>query len=188
MRTTTAVPCLTWMERPSASVGVHRGRWRWCRTPSLRGEWRVPVSLHPSAERPTGQRLSQTDPTLSWVSGGNAGYSRGSACLGASARCCTGWTASGASRVVIEWRKGRATMQNQRQSLTARERIRYLTWALICVVLLFVIGFGAIIHGNISAGAGKWIDAGIFIVCFSVVIGGLELWALLRLRSRGRLR
>jgi hypothetical protein len=79
-------------------------------------------------------------------------------------------------------------MQNQRQSLTTRERIKYLTWSLICAVLLFNLGFGAIIHGSISADAGKWINVGIFIVCVSVVLGGLNLWALLRLRSRGRLR
>jgi hypothetical protein len=79
-------------------------------------------------------------------------------------------------------------MQNQRQSLTTRERIKYLTWSLICAVLLFAIGFGAIIHGNISAGAGKWLNLGIFLACFSAVGIGLDLWLIFRLRSRGRLR
>lgn len=77
-------------------------------------------------------------------------------------------------------------MQNQRQRPTTRERIKYLTWSLICTILLFMLGIIEIIYGNVTNG--KWIPVGIFIVCVSVVGGGLNLWLLLRLRSRGRLR
>jgi hypothetical protein len=58
----------------------------------------------------------------------------------------------------------------QNQAPTTRQRIRYLTWSLVCAVLLFMLGISEIIYGNITNR--KWIAAGILSHAFqsSVVV------------------